>query len=108
MTPLQWDVLKTLLVFLLGLISAYVVNRLTKRQDRRVDWYDAKDEQWHEMLRRLDGLSRQIADCEEALKQIGQLRLDLQLLQQKVGIFWKSVEDVVAADFLKPRRGARP
>lgn len=68
MTPIQQALLMAFVALCASMVSAYLVNRLTNRQDRRVDWFDRKDEQDREHLEALRSLTYRLTELEGAFR----------------------------------------
>lgn len=68
MTPLQQALLMAFVAMCASMVSAYIVNRLIKRQDRRVDWFDRKDDTDREHVEALRALTYRVTELEAGFR----------------------------------------
>ena len=88
-----WTVLGSALVgALCAFLANYSLNRLTKRQDRRLEWYDDIDGSMTDILHRLDGIAKELARMEAATNDFNKALYRLSILEEKMGMLWRSVE----------------
>jgi peptidoglycan hydrolase CwlO-like protein len=104
--------LLTLAGLLVGALLTFalnvVFNRSMKRVDRRQEWYDMVDKDRTALVQQLQAISQQLQELQRQAQQMQQsvnevqrLMVRMEIAEQKIGTWWRYVEDQIP-DMLRP------
>jgi exonuclease VII small subunit len=100
-TPFLYTLAGILVGTLLTFCLNWLLNRVTNRQNRRIEWYDIVDRDRQKLTQQIESLERQCQQLERAVAEVQRLTTRLEVAESKIGIWWRYVEDQIP-DMLRP------